>query len=179
MHPQTPQLLPPPPLPTQSPPAVHPELNLWRRLQRWLGLRPPSSHALVARVIDGDSIRLADGREVRYLGIDAPETHGAGGQPDPWAEAAKAANLRLVEGKRVRLEAEAGEPDEDIYGRLLRHVFVSRTWVNGRLVEMGLARVSRSGATTQRRRKLLRMQEEAKARGRGIWTGERPWWRFW
>lgn len=153
--------------------------GLWSRLRSWLGLGPAHSQALVARVIDGDSIRLADGREVRYLGVDAPETYGVMGQPDPWAEAAKVANIRLVEGKRVRLEAEAGEADTDVYGRLLRHVFVGRTWVNGRLVEEGLAHVSRSGPTTQRQQKLLHLQEKARARGKGVWTGERPWWKVW
>src|SRR3989344_4407764 len=30
--------------------------------------------ALVRRVIDGDTIELSDGKKVRYIGIDTPET---------------------------------------------------------------------------------------------------------
>jgi len=33
---------------------------------------PQMEQALVVRVIDGDTAQLADGRRVRYLGIDAP-----------------------------------------------------------------------------------------------------------
>lgn len=153
-----------------------PSPSFWPRLRRWLGLGPAAESALVAHVIDGDSIRLSDGRELRYLGIDAPEL---GGAHAAWAEKAKAANARLVEGKRVRLTAEGGEADRDVYGRLLRHVFVGRTWVNGRLVEMGLARADSFGPPHARERELARLQEQARRRGRGIWAREQPWWRFW
>ena len=49
------------------------------------------------RVLDGDSVLLTDGNEVRYLGINADE---AG---DPFSEEARMFNRRLVEGKQVRL----------------------------------------------------------------------------
>jgi len=164
------------PLPSAPPLSTRPSLApaFWSRLRQWLGLAAES--ALVARVIDGDSIRLNDGREVRYLGIDAPEL---GGPEAAWAEKAKAANARLVEGRRVRLETAAGEADQDVYGRLLRHVFAGGTWVNGRLVEMGLARLDAYGPPHGRERDLARLQERAKRRGRGLWAKQRPWWRFW
>lgn len=130
--------------------------------------------AVVARVLDGDSIRLADGREVRYLGIDAPELYGPDGRPAPWAEAAKAANARLVEGRRVRLLAGKDEPDRDRYGRLLRHVYRGRLWVNGQLVAMGLARVRRSGSSDPRAVRLQRLEAAARRRRRGLWRNEGP-----
>lgn len=125
--------------------------------------------AVVAYVLDGDSIRLADGREVRYLGIDAPERHGPDGRPAPWAEEAKAANARLVEGRRVRLFAGKGEPDRDVYGRLLRHVYRGRLWVNGHLVAMGLARARYGGSIDPRAARLQRLEADARRRGRGLW----------
>ncbi len=113
---------------------------------------------------------------MRYLGIDAPEL---GSLEAAWAEKAKTANARLVEDKRVRLEAESGEADRDVYGRLLRHVYVGRTWVNGRLVEMGLARLDSYDPPHGREHELARLQAGAKRWGRGIWAKERAWWRFW
>lgn len=166
----------PPLVPTHPSPTPSPRFDLRSRIRRWLGLAPAAESALVARVIDGDSIRLDDGREARYLGIDAPELNG---HEAAWAEKAKTANIRLVEGRRVRLEAAVGEDDHDVYGRLLRHVFVGRTWVNGRLVEMGLARLDTYGPPHGRERELARLQEGARRRGRGIWAKGRAWWRFW
>lgn len=139
-------------------------LGLRRWLQWLLGER-----VLVARVLDGDSIRLADGREVRYLGINAPEVYGPNGRPMPWAEAAKAANARLVEGRYVRLVRGEGESDRDVYGRLLRHVYRGRVWVNGRLVAMGLARVRGGKSGDPRLARLQRLETEARRRKRGLW----------
>lgn len=164
----------------QPTPRAHAStLSLWARFRHWLGLGDPASYALVAHVIDGDSIRLADGRELRYLGIDAPELHSRSEMGTIWAEKAKTANIQLVEGRRVRLESAGDEADTDVYGRLLRHVYVGRIWVNGRLIALGLAQASRSGAIDRREHELLRLQDQAKRRGRGMWAKQRPWWRFW
>lgn len=69
----------------------------------------------VLRVIDGDSFRTADGREVRVLGIDSCEAATAGGR-----RATAAAQQRLL-GVPVVLTAEPGV-DRDRYGRELRYV---------------------------------------------------------
>ncbi len=43
----------------------------------------------VQRVVDGDTVRLKDGRSVRMIGVNAPET-GKKGRPDePFAVAAR------------------------------------------------------------------------------------------
>lgn len=91
---------------------------------------------LVTRVIDGDTIEVAmNGKReiVRYILIDAPEMGTKAG------ERAKEANRRLVEGQRVRLEQD--KADRDRYGRLLRYVYVGRTFVNRALLRRGHARI--------------------------------------
>ena len=55
--------------------------------------------AFVARVIDGDTIELADGQRVRYLGIDTPELG------ELYSYDALELNQDLVEGKWVELQA--------------------------------------------------------------------------
>lgn len=145
----------------------------FERFLRWLGVGAEAlEEATVERVIDGDSVRLADGREVRYIGVDAAEL----GSDSPWAEAAKGANIRLVQGKRVRLEKEVSEMDR--YGRLLRHVYVGKRWVNGELVAAGLVRARIYPPDVQRGPELVKLQEEAQRRRRGMWR-TRVWWRFW
>ena len=69
----------------------------------------------VGYVVDGDTIRLANGRYVRLIGIDTPE------RGRPYYRAAKRHLDRLVEG-RVRLVNPASTDDRDHYGRLLRYV---------------------------------------------------------
>ncbi len=140
------------------------------RLQRWLGVTASSPEvAVVAHVIDGDSIRLADGREVRYIGIDAPEMRNIYGEREPWAQEAADANVRLVAGKQVRLERELS--DTDRYGRLLRHVHINGTWVNGELVRAGLAGLLPVPPNVEKAERLAALQAEAQRAQRGMWAG--------
>ena len=85
----------------------------------------------VARVIDGDTLELGDGRTVRLVGIDAPEREECG------YDRASAALADLVLRRRVRLAA--SDEDTDHYGRLLRYVDVGTTDAGLRLIERGLA----------------------------------------
>lgn len=94
----------------------------------------------VVRVIDGDTIVVElDGMDehVRYIGIDTPEMDDERPAIRRRAVAAKAANLRLVGGRRVRLELDAERRDR--YGRLLAYVWVGDTLVNEALVQAGHA----------------------------------------
>src|SRR4030042_35655 len=85
----------------------------------------------VKRVVDGDTIVLADGRHIRYLGINTPE-HG-----EPFWREAKDYNAQKVRGKMVTVEF--GEVLEDKYGRILVYVFVGGDMVNAQLLKAGLA----------------------------------------
>ena len=70
----------------------------------------------VARIIDGDTVVMGDGRKVRYIGIDTPE------RGDPYYKEATAANSRLVKSKKVSLEYDKEERDR--YGRTLAFLFL-------------------------------------------------------
>jgi micrococcal nuclease len=69
-------------------------------------------------VIDGDTVEMADGDRCRLLGIDTPERG-----EDGFDEATDFLR-ELIEGKRVRLEADPDHDDRDFFGRLLRHVYL-------------------------------------------------------
>ena len=71
----------------------------------------------VGYVVDGDTIRLADGRYVRLIGIDTPE------RGRPYYRVAKRYLDALV-GDRVRLVNPSSVDDQDRYGRLLRYLRV-------------------------------------------------------
>jgi endonuclease YncB( thermonuclease family) len=75
-----------------------------------------------ARVFDGDTLALRDGRRVRLLGIDTPEIGHDGEPSEPYAEEAKALLARLAgPGATLRLRLDSDRFDR--YGRLLAHVF--------------------------------------------------------
>jgi endonuclease YncB( thermonuclease family) len=86
---------------------------------------------LVTRVIDGDTVELANGENVRLVGIDTPEVGECG------FEGASAELSRLVLGKRVELVR--SDEDRDGYGRLLRYVDVAGTDAGLRLIRNGRA----------------------------------------
>jgi endonuclease YncB( thermonuclease family) len=143
--------------------------DILARLRRALdGADADGGVATVARVIDGDGVRLADGREVRYIGIDAPEMYNFFGEREPWAQEATDANARLVAGRQVRLAREVS--DTDRHGRLLRHVYVNGTWVNGELVRAGLARILPVPPDVQEAARLAALQQEAQQDRRGMWS---------
>lgn len=116
----------------------------------------------VRRVYDGDSILLADGRKVRYLGINAPE------RGQPYSAKSRASNEQLVKGNRVRLELDRQERDR--YGRTLAYVWKDGTMVNERLVREGLAYVWVIPPNLKYYDRLLAAQRDARAAGRGIWN---------
>ncbi len=91
----------------------------------------------LAEVIDGDTIRLADGRHVRFIGLNTPERARDGRPAQPLAEAATARLRSLLANGRLQLEI--GRDPTDHYGRLLAHPFLpDGTNVTARLLEAGL-----------------------------------------
>ena len=85
----------------------------------------------VSRVIDGDTVVLADGSHIRMLGMNAPETTSK----EKWAEDAKVFLTNLVNNKTVRVESEG----KDLYGRTLAWLFLGNENVNQAVVEAGYA----------------------------------------
>jgi len=117
--------------------------------------------ALVTRVIDGDTVELADGHHVRYLGIDTPESG------EYYAGNATARNRELVEGKTVELQV--GNRDKDEYGRLLRYVYVDGIFVNAELVAQGYAAAYIFDPYDRYSQVLVQLEQYAKLRERGLW----------
>ena len=132
--------------------------------QRAAKSRPKS---VVAAVVDGDTIELADGRRVRLVQIDAPELD----ERECYAEESANVLGRLIPpGTNVTLEADPLLDQVDRYGRLLRYVRKGRVNVNVALVRQGAATVWFYGGDRGRyAERLLHAAREARADGRGLW----------
>jgi len=136
-------------------------------ISRALSVR--SETGRVAYVYDGDTVRLADGRHVRYIGIDTPEMDAATDRVRRLAEAAREANVKLVDGREVRLVFDVERADK--YGRTLAYVYAGDLFVNARLVADGWARAEFYGDNSRFRAEFDRLESEARSKRLGIWAG--------
>jgi micrococcal nuclease len=127
----------------------------------------PGKEYTVSKVIDGDSIVLETGEQVRYIGLDAPEMGKQEGGPQFYAKEATAFNKQLVLLKKVRLEFDAER--HDAYGRLLAYVFVKNLFVNGELVKRGYARAMIKPPNVKYKDLLIKYQNEAMSKEIGLW----------
>lgn len=121
----------------------------------------------VAKVHDGDTIRLDDGTKVRLLGVDAPEVDSPYRVGEPGGEGSRDYLKALVEGREVTIKV--GPEPKDRYGRTLAMVYLGDVLVNGRIIRDGWARAYRRFDYPHK--DLFRAyEEEARARGIGIWA---------
>lgn len=128
----------------------------------------PDRHAVVQRVIDGDTVVLATGERVRYIGVDTPELHHPKKPVEAYAREAKEFNRRLVDGKAVRLEFDVERHDK--YGRLLAYVYLEDgTFVNAELIRQGYAQILTIPPNVKYADLFLKLQRQAREAGRGLW----------
>jgi micrococcal nuclease len=134
--------------------------------------------ARVTHVVDGDTIEveLPDGsdEDVRYIGIDTPETVKPGTPVQCGGPKAHEVNEQLVGGRDVRLRFDAER--RDVYGRLLAYVYLPparaggrRLFVNAELARRGLARTLTIPPNDSFAALFARLAARAGVRGRGLW----------
>lgn len=129
---------------------------------------------LVKKVIDGDTIELSNGKKVRYIGVDAPETRRkVNGRwvfdPEDHAVSAKEYNDALVYGTHVKLEFD--EVRYDKYGRWLAYVYTDNgLMANAELVKQGLSSTYTFPPNVKYRKLLLEAQLDARKNKRGFWN---------
>lgn len=127
--------------------------------------------AMAVEIVDGDTLVLADGRQVRLVGLQAPKLPlgRPGFEAWPLADAAKAALAALAQGRPLRLSY--GGLRRDRHGRLLAHLHdPDGVWVQGALLAQGMARVYSFPDNRAAIAEMLALEAEARAARRGIWS---------
>lgn len=145
-------------------------LRPWAELGRPASPGAASATAYVMRAIDGDTIEVRlDGRseDVRYIGVDTPETVKPGTPVQCFGERASRFDRRLVTHRRVRLVF--GVERRDVYGRLLAYVYLRGRLVNAELVRRGFARTLTIAPNDRFAERFERLQTAAARAGRGLW----------
>jgi endonuclease YncB( thermonuclease family) len=135
---------------------------------------PPPEAGMVGGVIDGETLKLADGRIVKLIGAKAPlpPLGWRGDDPWPFVDDARQALERLASGKSIELRF--GGSRTDRHGHLLPQAFVvageSRLWIQDELIGSGLARVYSLPDNRACTPELLRREDEARAKRLGLWA---------
>jgi micrococcal nuclease len=145
-------------------------LRPWEWEAPWQPEPARAAWAYVTRAVDGDTIEVRLGGEtedVRYIGVDTPETVKPGTPVQCFGPQASAFNHALVEHRRVRLVF--GVERRDVYGRLLDYVHLGDRLVNAELVRRGLARTLTIAPNDRLAGRFERLQQAAARAGRGLW----------
>lgn len=125
----------------------------------------------VVEVVDGDTVVLADGKEVRLVGMQAPKLPLGRPNFDKWplADESKAALESLVLKRKVELR-QGGTPG-DRHGRVLAHlVRDDGLWIQGEMLRLGMARVYTFPDNRAIVPDMLAKEREARSAARGIWS---------
>lgn len=129
----------------------------------------------VRHALDGDSLLLADSRQVRLIGVNTPEigTHDKSGAqpptPQPLAREAQVLAARLTEGRRVTLTYETERNDH--YGRELAHVTLpGGKSLEEELLKQGLGWLVAIPPNVAWAQRLAGAEAEARRARRGVWN---------
>ncbi|HET9198961.1 MAG TPA: thermonuclease family protein [Solirubrobacterales bacterium] len=136
----------------------------------WRDEAPASAAAFVTRVVDGDTVEVRLGsreEDVRYIGVDTPETVKPDTPVQCFGPQASSFNHALVEHRRVLLVF--GVERRDVYGRLLAYVYLGKRFVNAELVSRGLARTLAIPPNDRFAGRFKRLEIAAARAGRGLW----------
>jgi micrococcal nuclease len=129
----------------------------------------------ISRVMDGDIVALDTGLRVRLAEVEAPAAGYGERVGEPGAEEARDILSRAALGREAQLWY--GGLSRDRYERAIAHLIArdevgGDVWLNGLVVRQGAARVRTYPDNAMRARRLLALEDEARAAKRGLWAEE-------
>lgn len=139
------------------------------------------SNILVTRVVDGDTLKLENGKYLRLLGIDTPEMHESAKLHRDAQRSGQSVEVikqsgrqsyeftkQLVEKKRVRLEFDKERHDR--YNRVLAYVYLpDGIFLNAIIVEEGYASLMTYPPNVKYADLFLKLYQQARENKRGLW----------
>jgi endonuclease YncB( thermonuclease family) len=123
-------------------------------------------------VVDGDTVELESGPDVRMVGTQAPKLPLGRDHVEEWplAQRAKDELERLIARRGNQAQLYFGGRKTDRHNRHLAHVVLSDgTWLQGAMVLAGLARVYTFADNRSLILDLLQREQVARAQSRTIW----------
>ena len=121
-------------------------------------------------VIDGDTVRLKDGRKVRIISINAPEIAREDKPGEPYGDQAKTAAEKYLK-KNKQLYLQKFDQDQDNHGRTLGHIFLpDGTSFSEALLKQGLAFQVFVGEPDIYKNCLRRAEKHGRNNHKGVWS---------
>lgn len=130
-------------------------------------LPPMDRQVRVERVIDGDTLLLADGERVRLIGVNTPEIGREGRADEPGAREARVQLEAWIQGRTLGLTV--GLAPRDHYGRLLGHLSLAGESIAERLLEQGLGFAVSIGPDRRLSACLFAAESRARQAHLGLW----------
>ena len=125
----------------------------------------------VAYVYDGDTVKLVDGRKLRFIGINTPEIGHHGEPSQALATQARSFLDDLLNAHNRTLHLQTGTEKQDHYGRLLAHAFLETgSNVAVQLLDAGLATTLVVPPDTWAADCYQQHENKARTNRRGLWS---------
>jgi endonuclease YncB( thermonuclease family) len=125
---------------------------------------------VVESVIDGATVRLADGLVVRLAGLDVPVPSLTEAEDNGLADRARDGLSAIALGQTVLIRY--GAVTRDRYGRATGQLFITNgedSWVQAAMVDAGLARVAGFADDRACLGSLMELERVARGAGLGFW----------
>jgi len=130
----------------------------------------------VVKVIDGDTIDVVvQGKteRLRLIGVDTPETVDPRKTVQCFGVEASNKAKEILNGQRVKIEADVTQGNRDKYGRLLRYVFLADdTNFNQRMIEDGYAHEYTYNVPHKYQTDFMAAEKNAREKKLGLWSDE-------
>jgi micrococcal nuclease len=127
-------------------------------------------YARITKVYDGDTLRLDDGRKLRFIGINTPELAHDDKPGEPLAQEARYRLTQLIPpGSQIGLVY--GKQRKDRHRRTLAHVFTPNGFnVSSALIKEGLAFAIVVPPNDRYVECYFSAEQQARMQSRGIWS---------
>jgi micrococcal nuclease len=130
---------------------------------------PAVQSATVARVADGDTVTLTDGRKIRILGIDAPESVKPNAPVECFGPESSAFAKAALLGKTVTVIPDPTQDASDRFGRHLAYLELDGLDYSTLAAEAGVAYSYVYDKPVQRHPEIVAAERRAQKAGRGLW----------
>jgi endonuclease YncB( thermonuclease family) len=131
----------------------------------------PYESVHVARVYDGDTLKLTDGRKIRLIGINTPEHGSDGNKDEPFYQQAKNQLQQIIQKSHHQIKMVLGSEKHDRYQRLLAHIYtMDNENITATLIKSGMGYTIAIPPNIQRLTCYQDAEREAQNQKRGIWA---------
>jgi micrococcal nuclease len=127
----------------------------------------------VIEILDGDTIRIDTGEQVRLVGINTPEVTWDGKPLECWGEQAHYYLVEILLNQRIFLDHAYTANTRDVNGRILAYVYKSNNNydINKHMIDIGYAR-NYPDYTHRREVQFAQSENFSKAQKLGFWGNQ-------